>query len=85
VVDLLLEVELILLEEQETLLQFLQAKVIMVVPDITLALAEVRVEAVDHLPLAVPIPVQTLAQREALEQLHLFLEVALLMPEAAEV
>jgi len=76
--------ELILLEEQETLLQFLQAKVMMVVPDLTLSLAEVRVEAVEHLPLAVPILVQPRAQREVLEQLHHFLEAASLMPVAAE-
>ncbi len=76
--------ELILLEEQETLLQFLQAQVIMVVADLTLSLAEVRVEAVEHLPLAVPILVQARAQREVLEQLHHFLEAASLMPVAAE-
>ena len=49
-----------------------------------MALAEVRVEAVEHLPLAVPILVQTRAQREVLEQLHHFLEAASLMPVAAE-
>ncbi len=76
--------QLILLEEQETRLQFLQAKVIMVVAGLMVGMAVVWVEAVEHLPLAVPILVQARAQREVLEQLHHFLEAASLMPVAAE-
>ena len=49
-----------------------------------MALAEVRVEAVEHLPLALQILAHTRAQREVLEQLHHFLEAASLMPVAAE-